>query len=343
MEGHTNDFTQPALSPWDPNTLLPRVTPTEIEFSRGFLRCQPGQWFPGFSAQWLTLTHSLGLEIKLGSIIPTLQVPTRVARLYAAKVGDQDIALAADDDSLLLIGNAVVPGSSEAGRFILEEYLARRLLASLVLGWAGPQAPQYSFKGKSSLSGLKLGGGLTLGLSINGFQTTISLLLGPGLIEQLDGMWRRQIRSSLGERKATGTWEIDLAQLAVRPASLADYSAAGTVVDLEIPVSDGVMIRTGAGEVLAARLRNCEGEFVLEMSAVAPPPLNQPEGTTRLAVRLGTYRIDPSVDYTELLQPGTLVRTGLPAMNVAALVVGAEQIARAQLCVYSQRFAMTVL
>lgn len=343
MEEQTDDYAQPALSIWDPNVLLPRVAPREIEFSRGFLRCQPTQWFPGFSAQWLTLTHSLGLEIRLGSIVPTLQIPTRAARLYAAKVGDQDIGLAADDDSLLLIGNAVVPGSSEAGRFILEEYLARRLLASLVLGWAGPQVAQYSFLGRSSLSNLKLGGSLTLGLTINGFQTTISLLLGPGLVEQLDGMWRRQIRSSLGERKATGSWEIDLAQLAVRPASLADYSTTGTVVDLEIPISDGVIVRTGNGEALAARLRVCDEEFVLEISAAAPPPLNQPEGTTRLAVRLGTYKVDSNADYSELLQPGTLVRTGVPASNVASLVVGAEQIARAQLCVYSQRFAMTVL
>jgi hypothetical protein len=331
------------IADWSPLTALPKISQKDIGSSRGFLRCQPAKWLPGFPVQWVALAHSLGIEIKVVGVTPTTQIKTANARVYAGKISDLDIGILAAEDSFLFITNAIVPGGAAAGHQILEEYLVRRLFASLIMSWSGTELSNFAFLGQKEISDMDIGGAVQVSLMINGFPAAFSILLSPPLIEMMDGMWRRQLRSSFVERKAIQGIDIDIAHLAVSPTSLSEYTSPGTIVDLEVPISDSVILRLSSGELITGRLRTVSEELVVEVGAGAPPPLNQPEGTSRVAVRLGSFKLAPGTDISELLQPGSLIPTGLPALNIAALVVGSERIGRVKICVYEQRFAMTVL
>lgn len=343
MEGRTQASSDSTVVDWDPVRVLPRVNQRDIDSSRGFLRCQPDQWFPGLAVQWLTLAQSLGLEIKLVGVTPSLHVPGSNARVYAAQVAGHDIGLAAEEDSYLLISNAVVPGGLPAGQEILQEYLVKRFLVSLILSWAGPELSGFSFKGLRDSADLEMGGSVVISITINGLPASFSVVLSPALIEMLDGMWRRQMRSTFVERKSIQGMDIDIAHLAVTPTSLSEYASPGTIVDLETPAGDSVIVRLSSGELLSGKLRVFGDQFVLQIGVGSPPPLNQPDGTSRVAVRLGSVKIPTGLELSELLQPGSTIPTGIPVNNIAALIVGAERIGRVKLGVYEQRFAMTVL
>lgn len=343
MDGRAQSSTDGVVVDWDPQRTLPRVSQRDIDSSRGFLRCQPNQWFPGLAVQWLTLAQSLGLEIKLVGVTPSLQSPTPNSHIYAAKIAGHDIGLAAEEDSYLLISNAVVPGGLPVGQDILQEYLAKRFLVSLVLSWAGPELSGFSFVGTKDPSDLEIGGLVTLAITINGLPASFSVVLSPALIEMLDGMWRRQMRSTFVEKKAIQGMDIDIAHLAVSPTSLSEYASPGTIVDLETPAGDSVIVRLSSGELLSGKLRVFGDQFVLQIGVGSPPPLNQPDGTSRVAVRLGSVKIPTGLELSELLQPGSTIPTGISVSNVAALIVGSERIGRVKLGVYEQRFAMTVL
>jgi hypothetical protein len=331
------------IADWNPLVALPKSSKRDITSSRGFLRCQPAKWVPGFAVQWVALAHSLGIEVKVVGVTPTLQIKTANSRVYAGKISDAEIGVSAAEDSLLFITNAIVPGGAAAGHNILEEYLIRRLLASLIMSWSGAELTNFAFLGKKEISEMEIGGAIQVSLMINGFPASFSILLSPTLIEMMDGMWRRQLRSSFVERKPIQGIDVDIAHLAVSPTSLSEYTSPGTIVDLEIPSSDAVILKLSSGELITGRLRTESEEYVIEVGAGAPPPLNQPEGTSRVAVRLGSFKLEPGADISELLQPGSLIPTGIPVSNIAALVVGSERIGRVKICVYEQRFAMTVL
>ncbi len=343
MNTRADTGAESAVGSWDPQSVLTKVTQRDVQSSGGFLRCQPGQWFPGLPVQWLTMAHSLGLELKVTGITPSLNISNRIARCYSSKIDGHELALGAEEDSFLLIMNAIVPGGAPMGHAVLEEYLIRRLFATLVMSWAGPELGQFSFEGKKNLGDLDLGGSVNVSLTINGLPAVISILISPSLIEIMDGMWRRQLRSAAVDRKSVSSFDIDIAHLAVTPTSLSEYTTPGTIVDLETPLTDQVILRLNTGDLLSGKLRMIADEFVIEVGIGSPAPLNQPEGTSRVAVRLGSVKIPAGQNATDLLQPGSMILTGMPASNVAALIIGAERIGRIKLCTYEQRFAMTVL
>jgi len=342
MEGRAETNAPPVLAPWDPLLYLPKVTEQEIAYSRGFLRCLPQQWFPGLALQWLTLTHSLGLEVKFSGVTTTVTPNISSRDVYLAKIGQEEIAVALDEESALLLTNAIVPGAPDEMSRVIEEYLARRLLTSLIVGWSGPEAAPMIFQGPVPFEKMHAIGAVVLNVSVNGFSSTVTVLLSQRIVEQLDGMWRRQLRSTLVERRSPGALDLELTQLAVKPAALSDYATSGTMIDLEIPVSDTVEVRLGAQEAYAARLRIIDKEFVIETSPQIPAKLSQPEGTVKVALRFGSFRIESGVAFAEMLQPGALVKTGVLVSDSVGLIVNNEQISSARICVFDQRFAITV-
>ncbi|MDZ4785112.1 MAG: hypothetical protein SGJ02_03435, partial [bacterium] len=206
----------PNLNFWDPMSQLKRVSHREIEYSKGFLRAQLPQWLPGLAMQWLTLTHTLGVEVKIISVEPTLSIPNDFDVIFAGKIGQEDIGVGASQEALLTLAEACIPGAKNIAQGILQEYLARRFLSSVVLAWGGPQIPEFSFQGIRDVSQMSIAGSVILRLQINSVQCSVFIFLGSKTIDLLDGMWRRQIRSAAGQTKSPGEVHLELAQLAVK-------------------------------------------------------------------------------------------------------------------------------
>lgn len=330
-----------ALQPWDPARYVRRLEPRDVKLSRGFLRCRPERWFPGFGTQWLPLAHSLSLELQVVEVKPVMALPSDLTHGFVGLVDGEQIGIAFDDHAEELFVDGVSPGAMDSARSVIAEYLARRLLSCLATSWSGPESSVVKFDSGAELSSVTTEAGIKFVVMVNGVQGSMWLALGPKLVQRLDGLWRRQVHSSYKPVEPNADLHIEAAQLAVPPSMLADYMRTGTVIDLEVLVSDAVTLRMGNKPWLPARICAAQNNLAFEIlpGPVAAPGL--PEGTTRLAIEFGKVALKPA-ELAEVSQVGAIWDTGIALTNNVNLVIKGETVARAFLCTYEGRFAINV-
>jgi len=330
------------LAPWKPAEELQSIDPLEVHYSRGFLRCTPEKWFPGFEAQWLPLAHSLGVEFRTEQVKPSVSALPDTSIGFAGTVDDEPIGLFIAPNSARVLVDAVIPQASEQARLIILEYLARRLLTSLAISWSGPESSVIQFEPDLSIKAIRGVGTIECVVTINGALLTITILLGKQMVARLDGLWRRQLQSTAKQGQGNLEVRLEVAHLAVSPNLLGDYLQPGTAIDLEAPVSDTLTLVTAGATWLAAKLRTVENVFGIEVSPGSVKSSALPEGTTRLSIELGGITLDPILA-TELTQPGAIYNTNLPLSDQVLLMVNQEQVGEAVLRVYQGRFVASVM
>ena len=330
-----------ALAEWDYQKLVRRSDPLEVQYSRGFLRSRPERWFPGINATWLPLTHSLGVEIRLIEVKPLLDPPVGLDHNYCASVDNEMLVISLDSESERTLMDVIAPGSSDSGRSVVREYIARRLISTLSTCWSGPETSTVAYHPDTTLEQADVVGAVKVSVSVNGNQCQFWLLLGRYLVEKLDGLWRRQIQSSAKSSDEPQNIHLELAQLAVPPSMLVEYVKPGTVIDLEVPVSDALTLRIADRPWMPAKLCEVSGSFGFETTAGPVTSGALPEGTTRLAIELGTITLSPS-ELSEMSQIGAVYDTKIPFADKVKMIVNGEQVGQGQLCSYEGRFAVNV-
>jgi len=327
---------------WEPARVLDPALPDEVTYSRGFLRCRPERWFPGFAGHWTPLGHSLSIELKAVEAKPHIGAPPNLQRGFSGTIDDEQVAILLDEISSRNIVEAIAPGASEIARGVVLEYLARRLLASLGQCWSGSETSTVKFEPEVDPFSVHSVAAVRFVFQINNRTVTVWFGLGRNLLNRLDGLWRRQVQSSTRAGDGNADIQIEVAQLAVPPSMLADYVRAGTSVDLEVPVSDIVSLRVRGKSWLGARLRAVRDRLGFEVLP-GPAPIHAiPDGATRLSISLGSISID-SIMLQEVAQPGAMLETALPLSNKVSMLINNEKVGEAQLCVYEGRFALSVL
>lgn len=327
--------------PWDPVRYLKKVDPFEASISRGFLRSHPERWFPGWSAQWLTLAHSLGCEFSMVDVKPVVSVSAQDKGGWAATVDEDPLFVLVDKESEEVLVEAVVPEAAGKAREVVGEYLARRFLSTLTSQWSGKESSQIRFIGRVDTSALGNGAGVKLVTLINGRQCVIWIQLGQAFVERLDGLWRRQVHSTSKFASGQGAVHLEIAQLAVPPALLVDYMKSGTVIDLEIGMTDTIILRQGSRPWLAARICAVGGRLGFEVLPTLPASAGLPPGTTRVFIEFGQLSADPGL-LAEIAQAGAIYDTGFPLSDKVEMVINNERVASATLCSYEGRFAISV-
>lgn len=330
------------LEPWDPEQLLSTREPHEIRYSMGFLQSKPENWFPGLGAHWLPLAHSMGIELKVVQVQPTFTQPEHDTLGFVASVDDEPIALVAESESIYRFLETVVPSARGTAGSIVAEYFARRFISSLALCWSGPDSSVVRFEPELNPADVRSFASILFDIQLNGVSCRFWLQMGRVLVERLDGLWRRQVKSSTSLNLKPAPVQIEIAQLAVSAHLISDYTKPGTIIDLEVPVTDEVRIASKDDMSLEARLVNVDKAFVLEILRAAPVPVEIPADSVRLQVLLGSFS-PIGVSLKELLSGKTMLETGLPLGNEVLLSIGGETVAKGQLSIFQGRFAVTVL
>jgi flagellar motor switch/type III secretory pathway protein FliN len=330
-----------AVQLWEPRRALRRIDEKEARLSRGFLRCRPEKWFPGFAAHWLPLAHALGCEARISEIKTLASIPQGCDSAFLGSIDGEPLVLAVDADTVRNVCEELAPGSKAEASRVVFEYLMRRLLATLALSWSGPESSAIRFQGAVELSTVKLEGSVRITFTMNTTSATVWIGFGARVVDRLDGLWRRQIQSSARAPQGSSAARIEVAQLGVPPQMLADYLKRGTVIDLEVRASEQVRMLVAGRPWMPARLVDVGGVFGCEMmpGALASPPV--PEGTTRLAIEIGAIALEPSM-LAELGQIGSVLITDIPVSEQVSLVINDDVVGQARLCVYEGRFAIEV-
>lgn len=341
MSGQESQEQNSAIVPWDYRRYAKVVEPDVARLSRGFLRCRPEKWFPGFATQWLPLVHSLGAEVRIVEVKPTLSVPGGLERGFTGSVDDEPLSIFIEDPSAHSLLEAVTPGVLPSASGVVLEYLARRFLASLALSWTGPSQSVVRYEPEIEPTTVREAGAIKLTFSINGATCTVWVGLGPGVVERFDGLWRRQVRSATKSSGGQTILRAELAQLAVPPSMLGDYTRSGAVIDLEMPVGDQLIVRADNRPLFLSRICAVHDNLALECvpGTVAAPLI--PDGSTRLAVEFAGVPVEAAI-LAEVAQFGAVFDTGVPLSNEVRLMVNGEPVAKALLCTYEGRFALSV-
>ncbi len=340
MPGDEQDL---VLTPWEPARELRHVSAQEVKLSRGFLCCEPQRWFPGFAAQWIPLGLSLGVELKLHGVKPHAHAPKGLEKGFAGTVDDEPIAMLLDAHSYKNLIAQLTPVAGIQAQNVLFQYLSRRLLTSLALSWSGPESSMVQFDDNLQAARVREAGAIQLELSINGTRFEVWILLGKFLVDRLDGLWKRQIRSTSNKDSGAQGAELSLeiSQLAVPPAMLPEYMKPGAVIDLEVALSERVSLRSKGKIWNLAKLVEVEGKFGFEVIDDLVPAPRLPEGTTRMSIELGRIKLD-SAHLQEISRPGALCATEIPTSSNVNLIINDEKVAAAELLIYEARYAMRV-
>ncbi|RIL09919.1 MAG: hypothetical protein DCC75_05470 [Proteobacteria bacterium] len=329
------------VNAWDPGKHLKRLDPLEAKLACGFLRCRPEKWLPGINAHWLPFAHSLGVEIKLLEAKPVISVPKGMPWAYAGSIDSEPLGILIDDNAASVILEAVIPEGSPAARGVVAEYLARRFFTSLAMSWSGPEPSVARYDPEITVKQIDYYAGVKLSLELNARHCTVWISMGRSLTDRLDGLWRRQLQAHARPNSERQKLCVEVAQLAVPPAMLSDYIKASTIVDLEVPISDMVIMRLDGRPWLPAKLCELDGRLVCETVAGSLPQIALPSGTTRLAIQFGSFEVESS-QLAELSQIGAIYETPLAVTNQVQMSINDEIMAQARLCSFEGRFAVSV-
>jgi hypothetical protein len=331
---------QAELRPWKPAAVLDGVTTEQVQYSRGFMRCEMGRLLANLSALWLPLFHAAGAELRVRKISQFVgDLPSSPWR-FTGTIDGEAISIALDQVSADQLIRAFTPGAGESAGKVLIEYLARRLFSSLNMAWTGPEMAQISFNPTLSQS-VNVKGGVKLELLVQSVPVVILVGIGAEVLSQLDVVWRKQLRTAARSDDSETSTAVVLAQLAVPPLSIVDYTKAGAIIDLEVPESrEAVLWRSGRAAA-TVRICQCEGRFAFEVTDLAPQSVAIPSGTTRLKVELWSGKQNEST-WSELSQIGAMFSVQAPMSSSVRLVVNEETVATGELCSYQGRFAVKV-
>jgi flagellar motor switch/type III secretory pathway protein FliN len=290
----------------------------------------------------LPIAHSLGIELKLNEAKPGTALPKGLATGFACSVDDEPLGIYLDDISTNVVLEALVPGGSPQAIRVVGEYLARRLLVSLESSWSGPESAVVRFESERHPFELEPQGVVKLSFEIQRNVATVWVAMGRSLVDRLDSLWRRQIRSASRMSEGQGDVHLEIAQIAVPPATLVDYLKPGSVIDLETPVSDAVVVHFAGKPYMPGRLGEVQGKLGFEILPGPVPSTSIPEGTTRLSVASAIFRME-GAQMSELSQPGAAWDTGISLGDVVAVVINGGKVAEARLCVFEGRLAISIL
>lgn len=326
---------------WEPQRALRRAQPSDAQFSRGFLRCRPEKWFPGFATHWLPVLHALGVEAKISEIRPMLAKPPMSDVAYVGTVAGEQMVIAMEGGDAEILTDELVPGAGSRAATIVLEYFMRRFVGSLGLSWSGPEATTVTFSRDVDVSMVPVVGSIRISCTVNTVPLTLWVGLGARMVETLDGLWRRQVQLLSKVAAGRSVVRLEVAQLGVPPQMLSEYLNKGTVIDLEVKASESITIKVGAKPWMPARILDVGGKLGCEMTPGALTVPQIAEGATQLSVEFGSFEVD-AAQLAELSQGGSILTTALPVSGLVDLVINQEKVAEARLCVYEGRFAIEV-
>ncbi len=331
------------IEPWDPRKQIRSVTSLEAQLSCGFLRCHPEKWLPGFGAHWTPLMSALGCDLRVGEIKPSLALPDPQSVCFKGSIDGESVVVALDPSTVNAISQEVAPMADRSkGALFLVEYLAQRFLACVGQCHAGADPTRVQFSGRCALDDVDVMASVRLSFALNSNPVTVVIGLGRAVIETMDGMWRRQLHSSIRPSLGAGTLRVEVAQLGVPPHMLSEYLTSGTVIDLEVPASDCVTLRIGHKPFMPARLVSIDGRLGCQVIQGVLSNLAVPDGTSRLSIEFGAVPVDVA-KITELGQVGAVLPLDQALNQSVSLVINQERVGEARLSVYQGRFAVEVI
>lgn len=331
----------PELKEWKWKDKLLSIDPDQTQLPKGFLKSKPSSWFPHLASEWLPLAHSLAVDLRVIDATTASKLPDDLDLGYGLSVNQEPCAIFFDNELIRLALEIVVPGSIAEARDIVLEYFGRRFVSSVKSTWIGRTDQTILFDKRIDPFTIDIKGAISLTISINGVTCKVWIGLGAQLVQEIDTTWRRQISGTTKNSEGLQDVYFEIAQLAVPPSELITYTQSGTKIDLEVPVSDTVTIRTIEKPIFVGKLKQSKGNLVVETSSLTPTQAILPEGMTRLSIILTKLSVESSVIQDNQFI-GAIWETGAMLSGTVSMMLNNEIVGQGVLYEYEGRFALSV-
>jgi hypothetical protein len=313
---------------------LPEIQPDAAKLSAGFLRCRPEKWLPAFSSHWLPFWHSLGIEAKIIEIKTLLKAAKNVQKGFYGVVDDERVAVCVDEDSEQAILSAVSPGAAKNAESLLLEYLARRFFSSMAQSWSAAENAKVQFRTEIRTHSFNESGAVKIAFSLNNSVCNVWLLLGEGLVQKLDGLWRRQLNvpskeeTSEMHRASIELFGIELFQneleAQLKPGHFIGFS--GSKIELVTLIINGK-------PYLPAKLSKVDEKIALQTASSNIEGTYDNSSKVRLSVKYPEFRISASA-LNEASQISSVFTTDIDSQSPVELYVQDKKVAEGRLAYF---------
>ncbi|MCB0328880.1 MAG: hypothetical protein KDD70_04435 [Bdellovibrionales bacterium] len=371
MSGEREDgFGDGEFLPWNPHQDLPVVEQVELEFSRGFMRCKPELWFPGFAAHWLPLLHTLGLQVEVQSVRPKLDLQrepldTSGAQTFVGTINGEPLALIIPTDTFEFISRVQVPGGNLTAKHLVVEYFSRRFLTSLVHSWSANEDGEFRLESEMTVAPKQFLGGVEIVFRVNGELCEVLVALGRGLLDRLDQLWISQVTQGSGVASGAFPLKLVLGHSFVSPSELEDTLVVGKSLPIEIGGTEecflylneepwmqgrlcakaqglsGAEDPIAGGDSLVEEQGTKEGELLFQTSREVMDRHAGPPGTTQLSFELGSSHIN-KLEMMLLSQGNALYELPHIDPRQVHILIGGQKAASGELVSYDSQVFVRV-
>ncbi len=327
---------------------LVELSPSEAKFSRGFLAADLSSFLGDLADHWRPFFHSAEVEVKFIASRKSLNYPQELTRIVVVEIGGESAVLGIDEFSLDYLSSALVPKIGVSSAECLVEYLERRFLTTLTKSWKGAEPLSCFYLSSDWAEEVEVIGSVEVELVVAGEKVMFWVGIGPRMVEEIDRLWRKAFveKSSRDNRERfddrVHDISIELACLHVPPAMLIDYMRSGTVIDLEIPVSDQAYILVDGEPFATGTLKQLNGSFAVEILELDEEERGPVEGTTRVSIQIADLQMDSAL-LSEYRQPGAVLASSTSVRGNVSLVINGEYVASGILGEMNGNLAVSVL
>lgn len=346
--GKISDSGEAKLAVWQPAQALTEPDSEEVRLCVGFLRADLSKFFGSFADDWLSLFHVLDVKVDNFEVQTVLEFPEDLERVMPIEVDGEAAVIGLDAATEKCLLDMVSKQYTDAGADIIIEYLERRFISTLCKSWSGSAPLNAVFIPQQNERSVEVVGVVKLFFKLANTKCVVCVGLGPRLLSLLDRCWRdyvvqsQKTQVSRMDAKKERHVSFQLAEIAVPPAMLIDYLKAGTLIDLEVPVSDAVTLRLDGRKWASGRLCQFKGKFAVQIVDFDIRQSNIPSGNTHIQIEIAGASLDERT-LLEHSSPRVYILTEEVLSPTASLIIGGEKVAEATIVEVNSRFALNVL
>ena len=331
------------IQDWNPYDKLKTIEAGVVNFSSGFLSSRPERWFPNLSSHWLLLAANLNLQLKINSVKPLIEEPPLLDNCWSVSCGESSFAVGLTSAAAEYVSNLFLPDARGSVREITLEYLARRFVNSLSHTWSGPAFEQFAFIGKKIESeSFPFSGAVQLNVELNERQFDLWILLSVGMVEKLDGLWRRQTKSIASGQLILNECDLEIAGFEVPVTEINQYLTQGNIIRLDQSVIDGAVLCTNSETLADVDLFICDQRYALKIRQSRKAPLRSPSGSVRISAVLANLNFESALA-GQLAREGSFLPTATPVGNQVQLKVEGQVVAEAFIKEENSRLVLEII
>ena len=309
---------------WD----VPEVNPQEVNYFAGFLSSKPDQWFPAFNTHWNNFFKKFSINCEIQSTIPFIGNDAVSNYGWVSHYGNEKIAFVLDSKEAFAASALFQPSITSQYSKVFQEYLVRRFMKSLSLSWAASGEQDLKFDGEGKVFLEDYSAGVRVKAMLNSVPIEFDILVQVNFLNHLDGIWRRQTASLVGDSKI-GELDLEFTSLNIPVNDVSKYIQGGVEYKIKEVNDHNILLVNGADIVTSAQILNSDGRFAIKILGSENKKRREIDGVW-LSIVIGKFE-PTTADIPGLNTPGALIPTGIQASGNVIIKVANEEVAKGQI------------